>query len=349
MTLEQLQQTARDRTEAVIGIDGKRPTKMAKQLTDEYKAAYLAMDEQLKAIHTKFLSGVKPEDYYNEILKFQRLEKLQKQIAAEYNRAARAAGLQQTHISKVAISNTYYQNMYALNWFSGIEQKQFFTVLNPKIIEVSVFGTPEVWKQIKNSQKAALKPYQAKYGTLAEVLQGNRRSDLRRINQAITQSLIQGNSYTKTTKALKDIMNTSANNALRIVRTESGRNMNSGAYANTQAAIDSGVGVGRMAVETLDDRTRAQSAAIDGQITQGLDPFIYPGGLRVDIIGNSGVAKYDINDRGRSIDLVEGLEPDARSGIDPATGEKGIANYQNFGEWADDSGLRVNRFGEIVA
>jgi hypothetical protein len=349
MTLQEMHKTATARTEAVIGAWTERPTGQTKRLIDNYRKAFIEIEKELKDIYAKFLSGVKPEDYYNEMLKFNRAQNLQKQIVSAYNEAARKAGAAQMEISKTAISNQYYGNMYSVNWFSGTQGNTFYTVLNPNIAKVSVFGTPEVWKGIKKADKGTLKPFLPKNGTVINNLRANRTKDLIKLQDTITQGLIQGKSFTALSKDIKAVFNTTANNAVRIARTEGIRNMNSGALANTQEAMSAGVGIGREVVEIMDDRTRAQSASINGQRQKGDDPFIYPGGLKVDIIGNSGVPEYDINERGTSVDFIEGIEPTTIEGINPATGNPGVASYRDFDKWMEEHDLRFNKEGRIVS
>jgi hypothetical protein len=349
MDLPDMQAESIKRTQAVIGAWGERPKGQTKLIVDEYKNAYKLIDEKLKEIYTKFLSGVKPEDYYNEIIKYNRFANIQKQVREYYMTASKKAGLKQIELSKTAMSNVYYQNMYAVNWFSGINEFTYFTVLNNAAVEVSVLGTPEVWKQIAASKRALLQPYQPKHGTLTEVLLSNNQKDINKIKQTLTQSLIQGKSYTNTAKDLRTVMETSASNAVRIARTEGARNMNSGAFANTQAALDAGLELKRQAIETLDKRTREQSATIDDQIVDADKPFIYPGGLEVMIIGNSGVAAYDINERGTSIDVVPDTPQGGRTGRDPVTGENLTATFNNFDDWMKKHDLKFNKSGRIVS
>ena len=371
MTLQQMQELSEERTKALIGAwnwdkaGNPQPVGISKQITDQYKKAYLDIERSMQAIKNKFLTGVKPDTYYNEIVKFNRLGALKSQIATIYNEAAGKAGLLQVESSTLAISNKYYENMYAVNWFSadafkGVNDFQYFAILNKKTIESSVLGTPKVWNSLTKNQKKALKPLFPKHGTLIKTLNDNRVKDLLKLQEVITQGLLKGKSSVKTAKDLqkvftdiaadvKERMEVSASNALRIARTEGARNMNSGAYANTQAGIDAGLELKRKAIETLDANTREQSAFIDDEEVGGDQPFNYPGGLKVMIIGNSGVADYDINDRGRSIDIVPGPPPGKRTGRDPATGENLEATFKNMDEWMKQHNLTFNKSGRIVS
>lgn len=349
MTLPELQQIAKERTEAVLGAWTDKPTGQTKAIIDEYRTAFKSIDNQLKEAYAKNLAGIPKDDYYNEMVKYGRLEALQKQISAEYNKYARRAGFKQIELGKTGMSNTYYQNMYSVNWFSGLNEMEYFAVLSKNAIDVSVISTDKIWRSLPKGDKIALSPLKAKNGTIINTLRGNHDDDLRKINKAITQGLLQGKSYTTVSKDIRNVFNTTASNAVRIARTEGIRNMNSGAYENTRAAISAGIDTGREVVEVMDDRTRNQSASIDGQRQKGLDPFIYPGGLKVDIIGNSGVAAYDINERGSSIDYVEGIEPTTIRGVNPVTGGEGVANFRDFERWMKQNDLVFSDTGRIVS
>ena len=369
-TLEQLQEISTERTQQLIGAwnwdkDGNPiPIGLSKQITDQYKKAFLDIEKDLERIRLKVLKGVKPEDYYNNLVQHGRLSALKSQIAATYNQAAGRAGLLQVESATLAISNKYYENMYSVNWlsaeaFKGVTDFQYFAVLNNKTIQSSVLGTPKVWASLSKAQKLANKPLFPKHGTLIKTLNDNRVKDLLKLQEVITQGLLKGRSSVKTAKDLqkvfrdiagnvKERMEVSASNALRIARTEGARNMNSGAFANTQEAIDAGLELNRKAIETLDDRTRSQSAHIDDQEVPGDEPFNYPGGLQVMIIGNSGVAKYDVNERGRSIDVVPGTPPGRRTGRNPFTNKIETATFKNFNDWAKSHGLTQNKTGRWV-
>ena len=102
-------------------------------------------------------------------------------------------------------------------------------------------------------------------------------------------------------------------NAIRIIRTESHRTMSSGHYAASKYLDSVGLDVKRKMLAVLDNRTRSQSATMDGQ-TVGIDePFIYPNGSTSFYPGNSGTAKYDINDRERVIDIFNDTDPKLQS------------------------------------
>lgn len=98
---------------------------------------------------------------------------------------------------------------------------------------------------------------------------------------------------------------------------------------------------------TLDDRTRRQSAVMDGQIANKKAEFRYPNGI-VARQGKSGVARYEINDRCDLLTLDPEFPPESRIQRDPKTGKNKVLPYQTFKEYADSQDLRINRYGEVL-
>lgn len=351
LKLSKLEEISDERTRAVLGAWTEKPTSQTKVITDQYKKAYKDITADLKKAYDK-LSGISPDDagYYNALIKYGRLESLQKQIAKLYSDSARKAGLAQVELSKTGMSNTYYQNMYSVSWFNTT-QSEFFVPLDDKALDVAVFGTDEIWASINKSTKLVMTPLLPKHGTLINTLRSNRDKDLMKLKQVLIESLRNGDSYTKTASKIKDILNTSANNAIRIARTEGNRTLNAGSYWNSVAASEAGIGIQRMYIAVHDSRTRMQSASMDGQ-TKAIDkPFVYPNGATSFTPGNSGVAKYDINDRCRAIDIVDGVSPEARTGRVPVgenKGEREVTSFELFGDWMKRHGVKYNKSGRIV-
>lgn len=345
MTLEELELRGQERTRAIIGAWTEKPTGETEKLLSNYKTAYDDITASLEKAYLK-LTGVDPADagYYNELIKYQRLENLQKQTSKAYTDAAKKAGKAQFSISETAMSNTYYQNMYSVNWFTD----EFFTPIDEKAVQVAVYGTDEVWASIDKANKAAYSPYLPQYGTLAEKLNANAIKDLEKIKNTIVSALRQGSSFTAISKELQNVFNTTASNAMRIARTEAHRAMSSGAYANTLAAVDAGIDLKRMYSAVMDTGTRRQSGSMDGQTVGADEPFMYPNGATALIIGNSGVPAYDINDRCWALDLVDGVPPEARRGRNPVTGETEVTSYRLFDDWMKDNNLKYNKSGKIV-
>lgn len=228
-------------------------------------------------------------------------------------------------------------------------------MLNPIVAQVSVMGGDKVWKDLRKSVKKTiekkyglLSKYQSKAGTLTDFILNNRRKDVEKLATAIKQGLIQGKSYQKIAKDVKAIMNTSVNNAIRIVRTEGARNMNAASYASFNVAQSQGLVAQRQIISVLDDRTREQSAIVDTQISDENNQFIYPGGVPVDFPGNSGNPAWDIQDRESAIPIIDGQSPDKRTGRNPVTGENEQMSFKDFNTWTAENNLTRNGSGRLV-
>lgn len=333
-------------------------------LAKEYKKALDEIRGDIQKVYNKVIGDRSPVQLaailkeqpawmFTEAAKFDRLKGLQKRVQTEFIKSSIAAGNMTVESSKLAITNNFYRQQFALDFASPV--KLSFTVLNPKVVEISVLGTQKVYQGIVKATRDRLNTvygditkYQPKHGTLIDVILNNRKAQLARIQSSITQGLIQGKSFTQTAKDVKNIMDSTASQALRIARTEGTRNMNSGEFASHNVALSQGLDLSRMAIETLDDRTRGQSQFIDGTLTDENDQFTYPGGLKVDIIGNSGVAAYDIHERGRSIEIIDGQAPETRTGRNPVTGKNETMSFKNYNAWAKENNLVQNKTGRWV-
>lgn len=356
MTFEQFQIEGTNLTKDEIDV-------LSKQVLEEYQLAYKEISAELEKQYAKLLSGVKPEDYYNEMMKFNRLEKLQEEIRQMYFSHASKAGNIIENISFVSFSNSYYRMQYAASWMASFP----VGILPYSLAEFAVYGTAESWKRITtNIEKiygnASL--YKSKAGTLLDLLTKNKTQELLKIQSAITQGLLQGKSYPKMADTIKELIGKiqidskgnvtttgSSANAMRIIRTESNRTMNAGHYANSKYLNSIGVDIKRRLVSILDNRTRGQSARMDGQEVGVDEPFHYSGvaGKGESMYpGNTGIAAYDINDRETTIDIMNGESPEFREGKNPITGEYESFSYKDFSAWAKEKGLKRNKYGELL-
>jgi uncharacterized protein with gpF-like domain len=340
MTLKELQDQGYDITRKEYMALHSRVTKELKDALDESR-------RRLRKLYDK-LDSVKPEDYYVTAVKYDRLANLEKDLIKAYNKAARRSGTVMKNAAEVAISNAYYRQQFAAVLGTSVldDVNLVFTVLDENAVKASVYGTAtKIRDKFGN-----VGDYVAKSGTLLEaVLDKNRQADVDKIRTAVTQALTQGEGYRKASGRIKRVLDTTATNAERIMRTEGHRNQMSGQFAMTQQAREQGVEMRRQIVSVLDARTRPQSAQVDGRVENAEGYFEYPGGVRVRIPGNSGIAGWDINDRESVINLIDGVEPTTRRARDPVTGETDIISFRSFDEWAKENGLTRNTYGQLVS
>ncbi len=339
--------TYQDANRSAYNLTAREIGQVENMMVDDYNAALKEINRKLRKVYNEILDGVKPDRYYAVMTKYNRLKNLNKEVQAAYLKHARSAGRKIEASSKVAISNAYYRNLYLIEW-SG---KEVFTLLPDDVIKASVYGTPQEWARIAKDFGEQSK-YLPQSGTLLEELIKKRRPQvLADIESGIRQGLIQGEGYRKTARKIRDVMGTDINRALKITRTEGHRNMMQGNYAASQTAKAQGVEMKRQIVSVLDDRTRPQSAQVDGEIENDQGYFQYPGQL-VQIPGNSGRPEWDIYDRESVINIIDGVEPTtrrARAPSGPNEGETDIISFKYFDEWAKENGLTRNRYGQLLS
>jgi uncharacterized protein with gpF-like domain len=151
--------------------------------------------------------------------------------------------------------------------------------------------------------------------------------------KTVKSGLINGESYARQTKRVKDVFDGNASNTARVIRTEGNRNMNAGAYLNSEDLKAEGVRVRRMWVATLDSRTRDSHQALDG-VYEDDNGLWHIGGDSARYPNDFTEPENSVNCRCSTVDVVQGLEPQLRRGIDPVTGKSDIASYSTYEEWA---------------
>ena len=346
--------------EDAFNLTKKEVRALTNKVLQNYRNAIKDIDQMLKDVYAKHLTGIDPKDYYNEIIKRDRLKNLLKQVKQEYTKYTRMTFKDTSKLLSLSFSNTYYRKYYAANWLTD---KAVFGLLPSRLIELSTLGTNEAWKNItwgivnKFGDKQLYVPQR---GSLANLIRNNATREINRIQSAITQRFINGSSYTQTIKEIRNIIGRefredkvlkftgAKSSALRIIRTETNRTMNAASYATSKNLDHNGVDVKRQLAAVFDIKTRRQSARMDGQRVRIDEPFRYPDGSTAIIPGTTGVAKYDINDRESVIDIINDVSPKIRIGRNPKTGKNEVFDYKDFDSWAEEKGLTKNFYGEYI-
>ena len=225
MTLAELNETGYKSTQSEIKRFNTLLASQYKKALDSIRADTQILYNKITAKFTPIQIGKileeNPAFLYTESLKFDRLQALQKKVQTQFIKASIAAGNMTVESSKMAISNNFYRQQFAVMFANASPVSLSFTVLNPAVVEVSVLGTPTVWnklgKQVADriaEKYGSLGAYQPKYGTLSSILTKNRREQLQMIQTSITQGLIQGKSFTQTAKDVKQVLDSTASQAL---------------------------------------------------------------------------------------------------------------------------------------
>ena len=324
----------------------------ARKIIREYNLAFDQTSVALKKLYADIKKlNITEAQYYNKLREINRLSKLGQEITEILDKRYGVIMSTVRTNSINSITNQYYMQQFATAWFT--KDILPFSFIPMKAVDVSVYYTDAVWEKIKDKEMAkSLAGLKPKWGnqkvTLKSLLLRNKKIQLDWIKSAISQGLIQGRSLNKTMKLLEDAFDKSKANAMRVVRTETIRNLNAGSFLNSQQVEKQGIKINRMWSAVFDTRTRSQSASMDGQIADADGYFHYPNGAISQYPGGSGHAAYDVNERCGVHDVLPDSPPQLKRGykpvVNPKTGktERGkseIMSYRTFPEWAKENNL----------
>lgn len=163
------------------------------------------------------------------------------------------------------------------------------------------------------------------------------------IDRVITQGLIQGQSYPKMARKLKEYVDGNLTQFLRIARTEGHRASVIGSQAAYDDAERLGIEFEEVWDATLDDRTRPEHGALDGVPKNEEHGGWHLAGMWVTGPGQSGDPAQDINCRCVTRAQLTGYSPKVRRIRD-----EGIQPYITYSDWAEKHGMTENRYGAAV-
>jgi SPP1 gp7 family putative phage head morphogenesis protein len=280
-----------------------------KELIKAYRESLKEIRAEVALAYEKYaVAGVL---VMSEMMKYGRLVKLEAAIAKE---VALLTGTE-ARTTKKAIQKVFAESYYRAGWAleTGAEVSLSFTLLKPQAVEAAI-----------------LNPYDLI--TWPERIKDNARLLVRQIREEISRGIVQGYSYDKTARAVKERLDIGASKAIRIVQTETHRAQSQGTQAAFEEAAEKGLVFKRVWVSTLDGRTRDRHRALDGQKVDVDQPFEY-GGMTAMYPGGFGIASMDINCRCTVRAEIEGMEPQLRRARDPATGKNVVISNITYEEW----------------
>jgi hypothetical protein len=334
----------------------KQVNKYLKQIYTSYYSVRNSINDILKDNYSNHLTGVDPDDYYDEMLKHKRLDKMTEQIKFEYLRNSRKVGKLMGKAGELSISNVYYKSQYAFSW---LIDKYKSKKLPDSLIKISVYGSDKAYKRYTKTLGnifGQVQNYMPKSGTLSSIISSSSRKEYDNIMNAVTQGLLNGDSYTKTSKAVaeiigritKDGVSGSMANATRIVRTESTRIMNDASLANTEYARSQGIDVVRIWNATLDGKTRPVHRRLDNKPENPETGGWQTSAGFVSAPGRWPTVKQNANDRCSTYESIDGSRPELRRGVNPVTGDSEVFEYQSYDQWMVNNNLAEDKNGKII-
>lgn len=300
---------------------------------------YVARREEVLAIvqnyYGRYLTGIDKADYYKTLALYNRLQEMEKDIKAVYIQLARESKQTIVNGQYMLFDEAYLRDRYTTAFFSDTIGKEIkYQAPNPLVRDVSVTGDASRLKLIADKKvrdiAAGMMPPSG--NTLQGMLLENNTTGLNKVLKTVKSGLINGESYAKQTRRVKDVFDGNASNAARVIRTEGNRNMNAGIYLNSEDLKAEGVVSKRMWVATVDSRTRDSHIALDGVMEDenglwhiGSDSARYPCDFTE--------PENSVHCRCTTVDVIENTKPELRRGINPVTGKSEIASYATYTEW----------------
>ncbi|MDD4689062.1 MAG: phage minor head protein [Eubacteriales bacterium] len=350
MNFLQAQLKGRDYTEAEIDS-------FIKIMLKSYEDAAKDIIKEIEKFYGKYLSLVAgkgdPADIYNIIIQSDRLNKLLEAVQKIYSAYYKQATGKIIDISSLAMSNMYYRQQYILSWFVPAGINMSFVFLDPRLVEVAVLGTTDLWKKISKTfdRYGPLKNFLPQYGSLKDLLYTNKIQNLAKVQQTITQGFIQGYSNKVMANNIQGIMNNFSYQAERIARTESARTADIGARMATLDAEAQGVDIKRQWYATRDGKTRDAHITLDGQRVKPDEPFVYAG-MESMGIGQWPEIGLNANCRCAILDIVNDEEPQLmrarKNPTDPEDKENVVMEFKSYNKWAEENGLVKDKNGMMI-
>jgi hypothetical protein len=290
-------------------------------LLKNYKAAYNASIKQIADLYAKV--GI--EDPRDGVF-------IRKEDAIHYNQLANRLSNIETEIKKLeksgvklteensaqSVQDGYYRNQWAYDQTVGVNLP--IPALPIDAIRASVY-----------SDKSGL--------DLVSTWNKNTTDQIYKTRSAITRGITLGQSYTKVARSIKTEFDKGLWQAMRVVRTEAGRNWSEGAEASHVAAKEAGLDIRKRWSAALDSRTRLSHANLDGTYADD-EGLFYLGGEGQPQPRLFSDPAESINCRCSTIDVLDGITPEVRRiRNDDGKGSE-ILPYQTFAEWGAERGWK---------
>ncbi|MGD1818913.1 MAG: phage minor head protein [Pleomorphochaeta sp.] len=312
-----------------------------REIIKAYGTAIYKTRKELKTLYDKYSRNGKLSNA--ELSKYNRLTGIQNQIEGILNKETSGIGPMIDKLTSLQREESFYRHGYAmdqggtigLNW-GQFNEDAIKSAVNNKLSKISA----------------------------SDLLEEARPEFLNQIRNEISLSTIRGDSYTKLSQRIEQILGVSvvggkdaiykgvgiAARALRIARTEGQRALVEGQLASYQRAEDIGCEIEEIWDATLDGKTRPEHGELDGQAKD-----TEKGGWLVPKIGivtgplQSGVASFDINCRCRVRGQVKGYPPTKRTYRDENDNTV-LGEYKTYKEWKAEqiSNVPIKKYKKAV-
>ena len=242
----------------------KELNELEKRLAKEYKQASFEIEQKANAYFEKFAKRDKEmkekldKDEYkkwreNQMLRGQQYKDMQESLAKDYTNANKIASnmINQNNVNVYATNMNY--GTYEVEHGSGINTS--FSLYDKSTVERLVKDNPQLLPKAKVDVPKDM------------------RWNMGKINSALTQGILQGESVDKIAKRLQSVTDMNRNSAVRNARTMCTGSENAGRMDSYERAKDMGIQMKKQWIATLDERTRDSHAELDGKIVDTDEEF----------------------------------------------------------------------------
>lgn len=273
---------------------------LERQIVKEYTEALREIRATMAEYYAKYPMT------YQEMAKYQRLEKLQAEIKVIIS------GMTEKVQRKVASGlEDIYTNSYNVLGYALENSAQLAWALPPQRAIAEAINNPISGIKVTES------------------LNRNRDYIISEINGEITRGLIRGDSYRNMARGIKKKLEGNVNkNTLRIARTEAHKVQTIAQQDSFDYAESKGVEGKKVWVATLDSRTRPDHQEMDGKEADEDGYFTFPDGVKTQGPGLSGEPHQDIQCRCALLFVVDDIPEIRRT-------REGIIGYKTYKEWAE--------------
>ncbi|WP_117168865.1 phage minor head protein [Paraliobacillus sediminis] len=244
-----------------------------------------------------------------EAQKYNRLSKLEKEIANEIGKLTGKSANSLLKSQRVMYEESYYSTAYVLS--NTVKADLQFTALSNELVKKSIENPLDRVGFLQRNKD-------------------NQARLTRQLREELAQGLIQGESYGKTAKRIKKRMDIGAKKAITIAQTEGHRVRSSGTLASMERGEKLGIDIKKQWLSSGDGSTRDSHQELDGVVIDLDEDFEGENGSG-SAPGMLGSASEDINCRCEMIEIVGGFEPNSKlvRGV-------GVTEYETYNNYKKD-------------
>lgn len=275
------------------------------RLADAYRNAYKAIEAELAKLYASSNGDLA------EARKYKRLETMQSAIASEYTRLTRQAISITGQTAAEAYATGAMGSRWAMDEATGVDIRYPLLPLNAirESVREEVAG---------EDYRTRLKYYEEEQRTA--------------IQRHVVQGLATGAGYQKTARKLRDDLDISYADAVRIVRTESTRDYTNGKLQTHDDLQKLGIETRMQWSSAHDARVREDHLALDGELSDDNGEWNLAGEM-VKGPGLSSDPAQSCNCRCAIYDVIEGYEPEKLERY-----SDGTFSSESYTEWAESQG-----------